>query len=90
MIKPRMFSRAIGISDHDLCAFDIEVDLVGIRSGQTSYGTIVFGKLRLPSIQDQLGSGFIHVRLALDLLIDNYDLIGGRVPPQPGFPLFFL
>ena len=33
-----------------------------IRSGPTSYGEIVFGKIRIPAINDEEGEGFVHVR----------------------------
>ncbi|KAH9819234.1 hypothetical protein DFH28DRAFT_1022848 [Melampsora americana] len=61
--QPRMFARSQGVSDHDLVDFDIKHDLVSIRSGQTSYGTVVFGKIRIPAVKDQDGVGFIHVRV---------------------------
>lgn len=57
-----MWSRAAGISDKDLVGFDLRKDLVLIRSGPTSYGTIIFGKIRVPAIHDSEGEGFIHVR----------------------------
>ena len=50
-----MWSRAAGISDHDLVDFDFEKDLVEIRSAIVSYGTIVLGKLRLPAVNDAEG-----------------------------------
>ena len=58
-----MWSRAAGISDHDLVDFDFEKDLVEIRSAIVSYGTIVLGKLRLPAVNDAEGEGFVHVRI---------------------------
>ncbi|KAM0756685.1 hypothetical protein T439DRAFT_321370, partial [Meredithblackwellia eburnea MCA 4105] len=61
--EPRMFSRAKGVSDHDLVNWDLSKDLVAIRSGPTSYGTVIFGKLRLPAINDSEGEGFMHVRI---------------------------
>jgi len=61
--EPRMWSRAAHISDHDLTSFTIEDDLVQIRSGTTSYGVIVFGKIRLPAVKDDKGEGFVHVRI---------------------------
>lgn len=57
-----MWSRAAGLSDEELVGFDIEKDLVQIRSGATSYGTIIFGKIRIPAINDDEGEGFVHVR----------------------------
>ena len=60
--EPKMWSRASGISDADLVKFTIEKDLVEVRSGATSYGTIILGKIRLPVIEDEEGEGFVHVR----------------------------
>lgn len=59
----RMWSRASGISDDDLVRFTIEKDLVEVRSGLTTYGTIILGKIRLPAVNDDLGEGFVHVRI---------------------------
>jgi len=61
--EPRMWSRAAGLSDLDLVRFSIEEDLVSVRSGATSYGSIIFGKIRVPAINDAEGEGFIHVRI---------------------------
>jgi len=60
-----MWERAHGLSDHDLTDFDISEDLVLVRSGATSYGTIIFGKIRIPRIRKNEGDpeGFIHVRI---------------------------
>jgi hypothetical protein len=52
-----------GISDHDLVAFDLEKDLVQVRSAPTSYGTIILGSIRLPAVRDDAGEGFVHVRI---------------------------
>ncbi len=60
-----MWSRAEGLSDHELIAFTVRDDLVEIRSGTTSYGTIILGKLRLPAVNDAEGEGYIHVRYAV-------------------------
>jgi hypothetical protein len=30
---------------------------------RTAYGTIIFGKIRIPEIKDDLGEGYIHVRI---------------------------
>ena len=60
---PRMWSRAAGVSDHDLTNFDIKKDLVEVRAGPTTYGVIILGKIRLPAIKDDLGEGYIHVRI---------------------------
>lgn len=61
--EPKMWSRAAGLSDADLVKFTIEKDLVQVRSAATSYGTIVLGKIRLPSVHDAKGEGYIHVRI---------------------------
>lgn len=61
--EPKMWSRAAGLSDKKLTAFTIEDDLVEIRAGVVSYGTILFGKIRIPAVNDELGEGFIHVRI---------------------------
>ena len=67
-----MWSRAHGISDAHLVHFNIENDLVEIRSGATSYGTIIFGKIRIPAIKDSEGEGFVHVRsLSVFMLYRN-------------------
>ncbi|TDL26233.1 hypothetical protein BD410DRAFT_742792 [Rickenella mellea] len=61
--EPRMWARAANLSDHELVAFDLKKDLVLCRSGPTSYGTIIFGKLRIPAVKDDEGEGFVHVRI---------------------------
>ncbi|KAL5496075.1 hypothetical protein ACEPAH_3168 [Sanghuangporus vaninii] len=60
--EPQMFRRAAGLSDTELTNFDVEKDLVLVRSGATAYGTIIFGKVRIPAIEEG-GEGFIHVRV---------------------------
>jgi hypothetical protein len=70
--EPKMWSRAKGISDVRLADFDIENDLVEVRSGATSYGTIILGKIRIPAINDSEGEGFVHVRsLSVFILYRN-------------------
>jgi len=59
----RMWSRAAHLSDDELTSFNIEHDLVQIRSGATAYGIIVFGKIRIPAVHDEKGEGFVHVRI---------------------------
>ncbi|KIJ49611.1 hypothetical protein M422DRAFT_27975 [Sphaerobolus stellatus SS14] len=61
--EPAMWSRARGLSDHDLTNFDLEKDLVEVRAGITSYGTILLGKLRIPAVNDAEGEGFVHIRI---------------------------
>jgi hypothetical protein len=60
--EPRMWARVAGLSNHDLVNFTIEKDLVLVRSAWASYGTIILGKIRLPSVHDDLGAGYVHVR----------------------------
>jgi hypothetical protein len=62
-----MWARATGLSDDELTSFSRD-DLVQARNGQASYGHIIFGKLRLPAVNDALGEGFIHVRCAFYFL----------------------
>ncbi|KAF9049948.1 hypothetical protein BJ165DRAFT_1414020 [Panaeolus papilionaceus] len=61
--EPRMWSRASKLSDAELTDFTIENDLVEVRSAPTSYGYIVFGKIRIPAVNDEEGEGFVHVRI---------------------------
>ncbi|KAF8441458.1 hypothetical protein L210DRAFT_3447151 [Boletus edulis BED1] len=61
--EPKMWSRAAGLSDAVLTHFTIEQDLVQVRSGSVSYGTIILGKIRVPAVNDELGKGYIHVRI---------------------------
>ncbi|KAF9244959.1 hypothetical protein BU15DRAFT_85804 [Melanogaster broomeanus] len=61
--EPQMWSRAAGLSDEELLSFTIEEDLVAVRSGVVSYGTIILGKIRVPGVDDELGRGYIHVRI---------------------------
>ncbi|KAF5370715.1 hypothetical protein D9758_001897 [Tetrapyrgos nigripes] len=61
--EPQMWNRAQDISDQDLVKFTIKDDLVLVRSGATSYGTIIFGKIRLPAVKDSEGEGYVHVRI---------------------------
>ena len=60
--EPQMWSRAARLSDAELTGFTIEQDLVQVRSGSVSYGTIIFGKIRIPAVNDELGPGYVHVR----------------------------
>ncbi|KAI0092928.1 hypothetical protein BDY19DRAFT_920937 [Irpex rosettiformis] len=61
--EPKMWSRAVGLSDHELTAFTIEQDLVEVSSAATSYGNIILGKIRIPAVDDDEGEGFVHVRI---------------------------
>ncbi|KAG6378148.1 hypothetical protein JVT61DRAFT_13836 [Boletus reticuloceps] len=60
--EPKMWSRAAELSDAVLTHFTIEQDLVQVRSGFVSYGTIILGKIRVPAVNDEMGKGYIHVR----------------------------
>jgi len=57
--EPRMWARVSGVTNEDLVSFDISSDLVEVRSGATSYGQIIFGKIRIPAVED----GYVHVRI---------------------------
>ncbi|KAG8959487.1 hypothetical protein FRC03_007914 [Tulasnella sp. 419] len=60
--EPRMWARATGLTDEELVgSINLEKDLVEVRSGATAYGTIVFGKIRVGTSDDQ--EGFVHVRI---------------------------
>lgn len=59
-----MWSRAAGVSDEELVGgVDLNRDLVQVRSGATSYGQIVLGKLRVGTNDGE--EGFVHVRCVL-------------------------
>ena len=85
--EPKMWSRASGISDSDLVKFTIEDDLVEVRSGPTSYGVVIFGKIRIPAVDDEEGEGFVHVRFVIVLCHSNVDVtltsasVGFTIPP---------
>ncbi|KIO20116.1 hypothetical protein M407DRAFT_245951 [Tulasnella calospora MUT 4182] len=60
--EPRMWSRASGISDDQLIDdIDLERDLVLVRSGETTYGVILLGKIKVGTNDNE--DGFIHVRI---------------------------
>lgn len=60
--EPRMWKRASGISDDQLIGdIELERDLVLVRSGETTYGLILLGKIRVGTNDNQ--QGFIHVRI---------------------------
>ncbi|THH21320.1 hypothetical protein EW146_g185 [Bondarzewia mesenterica] len=61
--EPQMWSRVSSLSNAELTTFNLEHDLVLVRSAPTSYGTIILGKIRIPVVQDELGEGYIHVRI---------------------------
>ncbi|KAG8213722.1 hypothetical protein J3R82DRAFT_10425 [Butyriboletus roseoflavus] len=79
--EPKMWSRAVGLSDAELTHFAIEQDLVQVCSGLVSYGTIILGKIRIPAVNDALGRGYIHVRCVDQLLI-------GRCLPPACLPTY--
>ncbi|KAF8578701.1 hypothetical protein K439DRAFT_1621102 [Ramaria rubella] len=61
--EPAMWSRAHGLSNHQLTQFTLAEDLVEVRAGATAYGTILLGKLRIPAVKDSEGEGFLHIRI---------------------------
>jgi len=61
--EPKMWSRAHGLTDEQLTHFDLSTDLVEVRGGPTTYGTILLGKIRIPAVKDSEGEGFVHVRI---------------------------
>lgn len=66
--EPRMWARATGISDHQLIGdINLERDLVLVRSGETTYGRILLGKLRVGTNDND--AGYIHVRYVIDSLL---------------------
>ncbi|CEH12236.1 hypothetical protein CBOM_00231 [Ceraceosorus bombacis] len=58
--EPRMYSKVSGVSDEDLSSFSSSKDLVAVRAGAVSYGTIIFGKIRLAKAGND---AYIHVRI---------------------------
>jgi len=60
--EPKMWSRAAGVSDHEFVGkIDLNRDLVLVRSGVVSYGTIILGKLKVGTNDGR--DGFVHVRI---------------------------
>ncbi|KAH8929309.1 hypothetical protein BT69DRAFT_1311218 [Atractiella rhizophila] len=57
--EPEMWKRAKGLSDSELTSFKVSKDLVLVRSGPTPYGTVIFGKIKIPALND----AYIHVRI---------------------------
>ncbi|GAA5981273.1 hypothetical protein JCM11641_005630 [Rhodosporidiobolus odoratus] len=57
--EPRMFEAAKGITDDELTTWDLAEDLEIVRSSSSPYGSIIFGKLRIPAMTDS----YIHVRI---------------------------
>jgi len=56
-----MWARAASLPDDAFVGnIDLTNDLVEVRSGPTSYGRIVFGKIRVGTSDG--GEGFVHVR----------------------------
>ncbi len=56
-----MWSRATGLTDHQLIGeIDLKEDLILVRSGLTSYGTIILGKIKVGTNDNE--PGYIHVR----------------------------
>ncbi|KAG8895409.1 hypothetical protein FRC01_012387 [Tulasnella sp. 417] len=57
-----MWSRASGISDDQLIGdIDLERDLVSVRNGETTYGVILLGKIKVGTNDGK--DGYIHVRI---------------------------
>ncbi|KAJ7496011.1 hypothetical protein B0H11DRAFT_880695 [Mycena galericulata] len=50
-MSPRCGPLASQVSDHDLVNFTIKDDLVLVRAGETAYGPIIFGKIRIRAIK---------------------------------------
>ncbi|KAH8119275.1 hypothetical protein DFH11DRAFT_435071 [Phellopilus nigrolimitatus] len=63
--QPAMWARAAALDDAALTRFDVARDLVLVRSGETAYGAIIFGKIRIPALGDGADApeGFVHVRI---------------------------
>lgn len=88
---PEMWSRAEGITTDkllgDLTADSIGKYLVEIRSGPTSYGTILLGKIKIPNFKDDLGEGFLHVRYVgrqVHVEVSILIKLHGRIHDSPG------
>ena len=64
-----MWARAKSYTDEQLSLFDVGKDLVQVRSAPTPYGSIIFGKIRIPAIVDEQGEAFVHVRYVPGLLL---------------------
>lgn len=86
--EPRMYESVSSVSDADLASFDVKKgDLVAVRAGTVSYGTIIFGKIRLPKAGSD---AYIHVRIhdppdgeqsAKDVVFHSlYTEEGGKTP----------
>jgi len=58
-----MWERAKPYTNEQLTEFDVGKDLVQVRSAPTAYGTIIFGKILIPAIRDDLGEAYVHVRI---------------------------
>ncbi|KAF8210491.1 hypothetical protein K438DRAFT_1916856 [Mycena galopus ATCC 62051] len=95
--EPKMWALASKTSDHDLVHFTIKDDLVVVRSAETSYGAIIFGKIRLRAIQlDSAGElvpnevkydahGKIEVQMKHDKIDDDkLGFIFVRIHDPPG------
>ncbi|KAF7306086.1 hypothetical protein HMN09_00763700 [Mycena chlorophos] len=95
--EPKMWSLARETADHDLVAFDIKDDLVAIRTAQTAYGVIIFGKIRIRAIKldahEQLAPGAVekdvHGKIKVEMKNgkvndDLYGFIHVRIHDPPG------
>jgi hypothetical protein len=56
--EPEYFARVSSLSDSSLSSFSPS-DLVSVRVANSAYGLHLFGKVRLPAIDD----AYIHVRI---------------------------
>ncbi|KAF2247982.1 hypothetical protein BU26DRAFT_325209 [Trematosphaeria pertusa] len=56
--EPEYFRAAKDLSDHDLASFSAS-DLESVRVGQSAYGLHLFGKVKIPA----LDNAYIHVRI---------------------------
>ncbi|KAL9935738.1 hypothetical protein V8E36_005315 [Tilletia maclaganii] len=58
--EPRMWAAVKDLSDEQLSSWSTERDLVGIRAGAVSYGVIIFGRIRIPTLDKP---GYVFVRI---------------------------
>ena len=89
-----MYENAKGISDEDLANFTGS-DLVLVRTASTTYGTIIFGKLRLKKAGND---AYIHVRIhdppdeeqsAKDVIFHSIHTLEGGKTAEDDRPTFY-
>ncbi|KAF2733409.1 hypothetical protein EJ04DRAFT_577614 [Polyplosphaeria fusca] len=56
--EPEYFVRVASLNDSELTSFTSK-DLIEVRAGETAYGLHLFGKVRIPDLED----GYIHIRV---------------------------